>query len=625
MRPSSAREAVRSRALELDVRPRLRVGVILDASEQPAWVRRLIREVETSCVAKVEVVAIADRSATNQSTRHQPRANAPLLYRLYTKLDDRLFRSSSDAFQVASVDDLLTAVDLVELDGSRHGGTADPVPSALARIRDHRLDVLLDLTSHAASRSLPDGAVDLAAHGVWFLHHGESLSTFRAPPGFWEVMDGEVVTGSVLAVRRGNPPSEQVIFRSYAPTDNRSVRRSKNNYYWKTAGFISRKLRDLYERGPSTLTLSGATDPTTVAPHRRRFPSDLEVLGGLAHLGGSYLAGKLDRLRYADTWFIAYSTSGSSEPGRAPETGRLTYLVPPRDRYWADPFPVADGDDRYIFLEEFVRDRGQAHIAVVRVGADGRAEPPVKILERNYHLSYPLVFRWDGQYYMLPETRGNRTVEVYRADHFPDTWTLHRVLLHEINAVDATLEEIDGRWWLFANVAAEGAANLDELHLFYADHPFGPWQPHRFNPVKSDARSARPAGRLIRADGALIRPSQDCSGRYGRAVILNRIVRLDPDGYAEEEIGRIEPSQRVGVLGTHTVNLANGMVCLDGVLRAPRLRHGANATPNNSTFVATGTAAKLLSDAPNALSFSFAGVWRGRYSEVEDVGPRTVD
>ena len=44
---------------------------------------------------------------------------------------------------------------------------------------------------------------------------------------------------------------------------------------------------------------------------------------------------------------------------------------------------------------------------------------------------------------------------------------------------DATLAEIAGVWRMFVNVAEEGASKNDELHLYYAETPLGPWRPHR--------------------------------------------------------------------------------------------------------------------------------------------------
>jgi hypothetical protein len=126
--------------------------------------------------------------------------------------------------------------------------------------------------------------------------------------------------------------------------------------------------------------------------------------------------------------------------------------------------------------------------------------------------------------------------------------------------------------WLFANVKEYGAPYSDELCLFFADSLDGPWTPHPENPIVSDVRSARPAGRIFEHDGALIRPGQDSSGRYGRAVTLNRIDILTVSGYRETTVGRIEPSWRPRNLGTHTYNFDDLYEVVDGREWEPRFR-----------------------------------------------------
>ncbi len=123
------------------------------------------------------------------------------------------------------------------------------------------------------------------------------------------------------------------------------------------------------------------------------------------------------------------------------------------------------------------------------------------MLERDCHVSYPLTFTWNGSWYMIPETAQNRTVELYRAVDFPHRWEFELVLLSDIEAVDATAAEIEGSWWMFVNIGVEGASTWDELHLYSAPTPLGPWVPHARNPVKSDVRSARPAGRVFSRGG----------------------------------------------------------------------------------------------------------------------------
>ena len=157
------------------------------------------------------------------------------------------------------------------------------------------------------------------------------------------------------------------------------------------------------------------------------------------------------------------------------------------------------------------------------------------MLERDYHLSYPFLVEEDGRLYMIPETAHNNTVEIYRCVEFPGRWELERVLLKDVYCADATLHREGDKWWMFANAAARGEEINDELFLFSADKLLGDWQPHRRNPVKSDVRSARPAGRLYRRGERLYRPGQICTPHYGAGIALHRVTRLNHDEYLEEE------------------------------------------------------------------------------------------
>jgi len=167
----------------------------------------------------------------------------------------------------------------------------------------------------------------------------------------------------------------------------------------------------------------------------------------------------------------------------------------------------------------------------------------------------------------MPEAMAGRTLDLYRATDFPTRWTFERHVMEGVQVADATIAEIDGAWWLFAAIAEPGAASTDELHLFRGPGPLGPWQPHPANPVVSDVRSARPAGRLFRHGGAWYRPSQDSTGRYGRAIVISRIERLDPDCYEETTVERIDPDWAEGGRGTHTLNRAGRLVLLDASVK----------------------------------------------------------
>jgi hypothetical protein len=88
----------------------------------------------------------------------------------------------------------------------------------------------------------------------------------------------------------------------------------------------------------------------------------------------------------------------------------------------------------------------------------------------------------------------------------------------------------------------------------------------------SDPAAARPAGRLFHRRGALIRPGQDCSRRYGEAIVLNRVEVLSPTEYRERPVGRIEADWMPGLSGTHTYTFDSRYECLDAICAVPRLR-----------------------------------------------------
>ncbi|CAM2949981.1 glucosamine inositolphosphorylceramide transferase family protein [Methylobacterium mesophilicum] len=264
--------------------------------------------------------------------------------------------------------------------------------------------------------------------------------------------------------------------------------------------------------------------------------------------------------------------------GRHPQTG-WTDLPDDGHRFYADPFPLAHAGSTHVFVEEFPHATGKAIISAVRFGPNGPEGTPVPVLEEPHHLSYPFVFERDGAVWMVPESSAAGRVDLYRATRYPGGWVKEATLLSDVVASDATLLEQNGRWWLFATLrdaATEAPAGSGSYHdalcLWSAPDFRGPYTPHPANPVLIDPATARPAGRIVERGGQLIRPVQDCATGYGRALGLARIDRLDPDGFAQTLIGRVEPGPAWAGSRLHTVNSGGGIECIDGSARAPRIR-----------------------------------------------------
>ncbi len=243
-------------------------------------------------------------------------------------------------------------------------------------------------------------------------------------------------------------------------------------------------------------------------------------------------------------------------------------LIPEKDRYWGDPFIVYKDNLYYIFIEEKIYATGRGSIVCLTLDNAGTLQSHQVILERSYHLSYPFIFEYRGEMFMLPETAQNRTLEVYRCVHFPNQWESAGTLMTDIYAVDATLLEYQNKWWLFANVKENNGSSLDALHLFFSEDPLSKrWTPHPQNPIVRDIRSARSAGRIFMQDGRLIRPSQDNSRRYGYAIRFNRIDALSETEYQETTLSSFEPPRHTKILATHTFNQADDLTVIDAVIR----------------------------------------------------------
>ncbi len=539
---------------------KLRVGIFADARLQPRWLAEALARVARSEFAEISLIATAIEAP----------ADEPLLWRLYGAADRWAFARDAE--------DPVERVDL---------------PAAVAHKRffvfqKHapRLDSSLDLDVAFAVGAFDDGLLDgLARYGVWRFHFGEGggAGEPEALAGFHEVARNAALSGSGLSVRLSAGAACRLAYQSWSRTYPFSVARNRAQLLAKTAAFAERALRELHRSGYGWLEQCRPAKGGLEAA--AAFPGSLDLARNLGAIGGRIASRGLEKALNVEQWFLAYrfqnarfqhprlpSSRFDDAYGIAPDLKGFTRLMPPKDRYWADPFVLEKNGRYFVFFEELPFKTGAAHISMIELDpASGAASAPAVVLERPYHLSYPFLLEHEGQLYMVPETARNGTVELYRCVDFPLTWKLERVLLQGVRCVDATLHRGAERWWMFANMAAKGSRVYDdELHLFHADKLLGEWQPHPKNPLKSDARSARPAGQLYWRNGTLYRPAQICAPLYGSGLSINRVLRLTPTEYAERQVERILPSARDSLLGLHTVNRAGDLTVVDAFVRRPR-------------------------------------------------------
>lgn len=245
---------------------------------------------------------------------------------------------------------------------------------------------------------------------------------------------------------------------------------------------------------------------------------------------------KRDEQGMRQQWFLL---AGKHNGAAYPQPQQLTPLYPPADCFWADPFLWSKDGRYFIFFEDFPYATWRGIISVIEIDEQGKQiSEPRPVLEEAYHLSYPFLFEYDGQLYMMPEKCSQKRVDIYRCDDFPHRWSQVSTVIDNLKIVDSTLFEHDGKWWLFA-AAKQGRVRINEsLFAFYADSPLSnTWTPHPLNPLVRNLTCGRPAGRIYRnPQGQLLRPAQDCLRRYGYGVHLQEITQLTTTAYQEQTV-----------------------------------------------------------------------------------------
>lgn len=548
------------------VRNKLRIGLLIDSFFQPGWLEKVISDIQSSSVAQIVLIIKNGTPPTPKKPKVQSywQNRAHLLFAAYSRFDNFKTDARPDAFATVNIEPLVHDCPVITVQPLSTKFTDRFPDEAVQAIREYELDVAIRL----GFGILKGDVLKIARHGVWSYHHGDNTVNRGGPAGFWEVMHGTPITGAMLQVLTEELDNGKVLCRSLSPTSDKfSVKLNRNNYYWKSSALVMRKLRELQATGQLEFEQNSFYHAYSDRLFKR--PTNSEMIRLLARLTARYCASKARHFSSFEQWCLAYRFRTTSDDTNN-AFYKFKYLVPPKDRFWADPFPVKVGNRYFIFIEEFIYADGKGHISVIEIDRQ-RSTPPVKVLACDYHLSYPFVFEWENNFYMIPEASAKGGVDLYRSISFPHEWKLEKTLVPDVNATDATVFEKDGVWWMFVNIGEmKFPTDWDELHIYHATNLTGEWRPHKLNPVKTDVRSSRPAGRIFTWNGDLYRPAQDSSERYGYAISINRILLLTTDDYAEQEVSRILPRWNKDIVGTHTLNTAEDLTVIDCLMRRSR-------------------------------------------------------
>ena len=221
--------------------------------------------------------------------------------------------------------------------------------------------------------------------------------------------------------------------------------------------------------------------------------------------GGGWSLGYGFSATYPDKMVIDKKAVYSIEMLKAQDKGTV---------FLADPFFVKEKDTFYLFFEHKTK-KSNADIGLL-TSVDGKNyQYQGTVLTQKFHLSYPQVFKYKNDFYMVPESKQANAVLLYKAQKFPYDWSVCDTLIPNVQLVDPSIYLSDS---LNIMVASDYAKNM---YVYEADSLFGKWKLHK-KPIALIGTESRAGGRFFADAKGLILPVQDFSNGYGCGLSLYR-------------------------------------------------------------------------------------------------------
>lgn len=536
---------------------KIKIVIIIDTYILDAWKYYVVKELANTDY--IQIINVLLSPASNENSDSRKAKKDPFVIRTLEKMTSG---QNADQFSYDSpVDSSDLFHDIPEI--KVHSDEADMF-AIFGGNRIIKMDIIVNLSKW----QIPDSMIRLSSYGVWSIRPDYRLNDNGIFSDFWALVKSTSALKMMLVIQgHGNPGEIRSVF-TYESVLPFSQHINRNKAFWRASLLITRAIDGIYKYGKKYLD-----NLTSETKSLKSKTSEADFTGGIFRklnncyiFFGILLKQITKKLFYEneEEWRIMINLKNDMSPSF--HFSDFTTLNHAKGLFWADPFIISCKNKFYLFVEELNLSSPNGHISVLELDHTGKFLHREVIIEKPYHMSYPFVFKYGDEYFMIPETSANKTIDVYRCSKFPYKWEFYKTIMSGLSAVDTTLFEHNGKWWLFTSVdRTAGEVGLDtDLCIFYSDNPLtGRWISHPLNPVVTDVRSARPAGKIFNQGGNIYRPSQNCSGRYGRGFNICRIKILSETRYEEEIVKKIEPDWDKKLKGTHTFNYDGGMTVID--------------------------------------------------------------
>ncbi len=432
------------------------------------------------------------------------------------------------------------------------------------KIESLGLDIIL---KGNASSILKKKIINCAKDGIISFDYGDNRWNRGGLAAFWEVYLRKSSTGFTIQILKEEIGGGKVIFRGNMQTQ-RSYTENILFLYKESAPYMAKiileyAVNNKFPEKEQKFHFEGSILKT---------PSFIQSISYLFRTGTLFILLAIERLilRKHKRWNVAYIKSDWHNANLK----KGVRIKNPKNHFFADPFVITKNNRTICYLEDYSYKRKRACIAAVELIDEKNYRILGSVIEEPFHMSFPFLFEYKKELYMVPETIKANSIRLYKCVEFPLKWEYQKNIISNVSVADTMIFENNQKWWLLCNMNIAGLADHSStLYAFYNASPLADnWIAHKSNPLIYNSKIARNAG-ILNVGGKFpirARQKQDFNA-YGKSLTLARITELNQSSFKEEEIGRIYPDFFDKIVGCHHIH-SNGAYSVYDYLKIDSLK-----------------------------------------------------
>ena len=528
-----------------------RIGFWIDTNEVNQYLRATLETLEAN--NNLDLFILFTTKKHNPYRRYLTFSRTLLFSFLSLAERALIFSIKNQSFETdrhRSIDTIVPPSRLIEITDSplNHQQTSRPC-TTIKLVPDLRLDLIVSCGTVFDMEQLPpDGIISYSPNR--YLNYLVSA--------FWPVHLQSPSTEFVIRMRQQTFSTAKIVQRCRIPTakyfseniDN--LIKNQNSY-----------ITDLIERYCTHGRLPVPMNEKFQAEEANAVPT---ISAFAAYFAKTIVGSAFDKvsrtlLRKRQRWNVAYCydswVNADFKRGRVIEN--------PKNGFFADPFVITKNDRTVCYVEDYCYLREKGSITAIEIETGGKYKILGTVIEEKFHLSFPYLFTYKDDLFMVPETSQTGSVRLYKCIKFPMNWRYEKDILCNISTSDTILFPHGQYWWLLTNPAFEGSDDhCTQLCAYYSENPTSDrWVEHKRNPLIVDSNISRNGG-LLSCGKQLIRVRQKqgfCL--YGASMTLATIDELTPDSFSETEFDSISADFFSNILGCHSLNSTDDIAVYD--------------------------------------------------------------